>query len=102
MIYHYILEPCIAFSPDFFSESNAVLQYEILGVFQVLKPIASNIQLHHLKLVTYSSQEANIQTSFKNWSHMSRFGVKCKKYFEHVQVFSSNLTIFTLELSSYL
>ena len=95
-------EPCIVFSPDYFPESNGVLQYEILGVFQVLKPIASNVQQHHLKLVTYSSQEANIQTSFKNWSHMSCFGVKCRKYFEHVQVFSSNLTIFTPELSSYL
>ena len=79
-------------------ETNRLIQYEILGFVQLLKSIASESQQHPLKF-NYSYVSEDIQTSFKNWSDVSRFGIKCKGHFQQVKIFSSTIKTFTPHVS---
>ena len=65
---------------------------------QLLKSIASESQQHPLKF-KFSYVSEDIQTSSKNWSDVSRFGIKCKGHFQQVKIFSSTIKTFTPHVS---
>ena len=94
---------CIAmFDPEILIKKNRVIKYQIAGISLLLKSIPTKLQHQFgspLNFGPYSTREKNIQTSFKNWTNVQRFGVKCKGNLKQVKIFSSNLTTFTPHLT---
>ena len=94
---------CIAtFSPEILMEKNRVIKYQVTGFSLLLKSIPAKLQHQFgtpINYGPYSTRETNIWTSFKNWTDVPRFGVKCKGNVNKVKIFASNLTTFTPHLT---
>ena len=92
----------VTFSPEILIEKNRVIKYQVAGISLLLKSIPTKLQHQFgspLNYGPYSTRQTNIRTSFKNWTDVPRFGVKCKENMNKVKLFASNLTTFTPHLT---